>query len=252
MRLSRTTLALLSLAACSKRAAPTPPGVPVAEATEVVEDEPVIYPTRPTPAFVPRENGACSRAYRLVEETCVHRYYEQNHAGGLSQAIAAYKRGVAPPMLGPVPVAPSVPSGPKRLDPGSLSKARPLDGDAGSPKDRRLAELDVMLAAAREKLRLRDEASKAKKVDNAPKREAPAAANAPATGPAFTQSTLGGSAGAASSDPAVARLNELTQIANQLGSEQLKALTTELGRSGINTSALENLMQTEGGDNVRR
>jgi hypothetical protein len=202
---------------------------------------------------VPRENGACSRAYRLVEETCVHRYYEQNHAGGMSQALAAYKRGVASPMLGPVPVRPSEPSGPKRLDPGALTK-RSGDGDAGTPKDRRLADLDVMLAAAREKLRLRDEASRAKKVENTPKRGAPLTTPDPQTGPgnAFSQTAPAGSGSPSSSDPALARLNELTQIANQLGSEQLKALTNELSQSGINTSALESLMRTEGGDNVQR
>ena len=255
MRFSRATLALASLVACSKRDPPAPPGAPAVEAAELEVAEPVVYPTRPTPAFVPRENGACSRAYQLIEETCVHRYYEQNHAGGMSQAIAAYKRGVAPPMLGPVPVRPSEPSGPKRLDPGALTK-RAGDGDAGTPKDRRLADLDALLAAAREKLRLRDEASSAKKVENAPKRGAPLAATDTQAGPsnpfAQTAPAGSGSGSASSSDPALARLNELTQIANQLGGEQLKALATELGRTGVNTSALENLMRTEGGDNVQR
>jgi hypothetical protein len=252
MRLSRATLALLCLGACSKRDVPaSPPGAPTIEAADEVA-EPVVYPTRPTPAFVPRENGACSSAYRLVEETCVHRYYEQNHAGGMAQAIAAYKRGVAPPMLGPVPVRPNEPIGPKPLDPGALTK-RAAAGDAGTPRDRRLADLDAMLTAAREKLRQRDEASKAKTVEGASKRGAPlTATDTQAVSTALAQTTPGGSGSPTSNDPAVARLNELTQIANQLGSEQLKELTTELGRSGINTSALESLMRTEGGDNVQR
>jgi hypothetical protein len=87
-----------------------------------------------------------------------------------------------------------------------------------------------MLEAAREKLRLRDDAAKAKHVDNAPRKTAPADA---------------GSAGApaGTSDPTLARLNELSQLASQLGSEQMQALSKELGQSGIDTSALDQALR---------
>jgi hypothetical protein len=214
-------------------------------------EEAIAFPTRPTPAFVPRDNGACMRAYRLVEDTCVHRYYEQNHAGDMARSLAAYRRGVAPPMLGPVPLPPGFEKKPKApLGPGSLSKPR-LDGDAGSPRDRRLAELDVMLAAAREKLRQRDEAAKAKKVDD-PKPASGTGAPSTAGATAANHSALTTGPGSSASDPTLARMNELSQIATQLSGEQLRALTAELGKTGINTSALEDILRTEGGDDTRR
>jgi hypothetical protein len=189
------------------------------------------------------------RTYRLVEDTCVHRYYEQNHAGGMAQALAAYKRGVASPMLGPVPLPPALKREPKpALGPGSLSKAR-LEGDAGTPRERRLAELDVMLAAAHEKLRQRDEGAKAKHIEDAPKSKRTSEGNAPLPGATLAQNAP---AGTGSNDPTATRMSELSQIANQLSGEQLRALTAELGKSGINTSALDDILRHEGGDNIIR
>ncbi|HEX6246031.1 MAG TPA: hypothetical protein VFZ61_34140 [Polyangiales bacterium] len=229
------------LGGCAKAApAPPPPEAPtpVASASSAAEEEPVELPTRPTPAFMPRENGTCSRAYKLVSETCVHRYYEQSRPGGMETALAAYKRGVASPMLGPVPTRAAAPAPKAPLDPGALTKRS--EADAEKAREKRLADLDQMLEATRAKLRERDEAGKAKSVPNAPKSR-----EAASTDP--TQAAAGRVASAATSsgDPAAARLNELNQLAAQLSGDQLRSLMTDLSKTGVNIKALDDLLRQE-------
>jgi hypothetical protein len=229
MRVGCALLWIIALSGCSKSAAPAASSMP-APAQGAHADEPVERPSRPTPAFLSRDQGRCAPAYKLIGDTCVHRYYEQNAADELEQKLAAYKRGAAPPMLGVGP-ARTLDSAPVRraLDPGALVRREAFDAGPGGAKERRLAELDVMLEAAREKLRERDAAGKAKHVDNAPRRQ-PAPEGDAATAPGML---------AGATDAVGARLRELSQLATQLGSEQLRALSSELARSGIDTSALD-------------
>ena len=56
-----------------------------------------------------------------------------------------------------------------------------------------------------------------------------------------------GANGTAAGDPAAARLHELSQLAGQLSGEQLQSLMAELGKSGINTSALDDILKREQG-----
>jgi hypothetical protein len=246
MRVSSIALGLVLAAACSKREAP--PVLPEAPAANADVEETVEAPTLPTPAFVPSEQGACARAYRRVDDTCVHRFYEGGSELALQAALAAYKRGAAPPMLGPV-LLPSKPElrQARKPNPGSLMRKGANLADAGSTKDQRLAELDAMLSLAREKLAKRDEESKAKKVENAPRAARPTQANTGVQQGAdsFAQGMAGlastsGSAG--SSDPETARMGELSRLANQLSGDQLKALTSELGKTGFNAGALEAIL----------
>lgn len=217
-----------ALSACSK--AREPELAPLEAPTSAVQEEHVVVPKHPTPAFVPPENGMCMRAYRLVDGTCVHRFYEQTNPTGLERALAAYKRGVAPPMLGPVPLPPALERRPSTtLDPGALTK-RGAEADAGSARERRLSDLDMMLAAAREKLRQRDEASKAKHVDNRRKEAPPQAPDSHGTGAGGTSATE-------------TRMNELSWIASQLSGDQLRQLAAELNRTGVNTSALQPMLK---------
>jgi hypothetical protein len=178
----------------------------------------------------------------------VHRFYEAGSESSLNAAIAAYKRGVAPPMLGPVLLAKTPkPAKSEKPDPGSLMRKSAKAGDAGSMKEQRLAELDAMLALAREKLAKRDDESKAKKVENTPRAARSAGANgndrealnrfADSMG-----SAPGGSGTTRSGDPETARMSELSRIAGQLSGEQLQALTGELGKTGFNTGELEALL----------
>lgn len=211
------------------------------------EEEAVAAPTHPTPAFVPPDNGSCLRAYRLLDGICVHRFYEQTSPTGMERALSAYKRGVAPPMLGPMPLPPTPDKHTRSpLGPGSLTKTRLDQSDAGSPRDKRLTDLDAMLAAAREKLRERDEAAKAKHVENAPKRQPPTPASATSTGITSAGTFAQGASAASGVDNSIqARLNELSQIASQLSGEQLRQLATDLGKSGVNTNALDSVLQQE-------
>ena len=235
MRDRWTFVFVAALGGCSTAAPPTAPDAAPARAAPAHAEEPALRPSRPTPAFRPRSQAACVADYELVGDTCVHRYYLEHARDELEQALAAYKRGAAPPMLGlsPPPAVVAAPA-PRSLDPGALAKAGGSAANAESAKQRRLAELDLMLEAARAKLRERDEAAKAKHVDNAPKKAARADAG------------LAGAAGG-SSDPMLARLNELSQLASQLGSEQMQALSKELGQSGIDTSALDQALRGESG-----
>jgi hypothetical protein len=121
---------------------------------------------------------------------------------------------------------------------------------AGSAKERRLAELDAMLALVREKLAKRDADSKAKQVANAPRKARdevtkddrqelePFARGMNAGGTGAT----GASAATASGDSEGARMNELSRITSQLSGDQLKALSEELGKSGFNAGSLEALL----------
>lgn len=241
-------LAACLSASCSspERAAPRPPDAP--ERKSAPEPARVAaQPIRPTPAFAPATEGRCAEDYALVEGTCVHLAYQASGAE-LTRGLADYKRGIAPPMLGPaVPKASDSDRQPARpLDPGALSRPADADADAdaGSAKDRRLADLDAMLAVAREKLRERDESSKAKRVDG------------PAGGDAGTSVTrvVGGTTGGGAfevttpQDPMAARTAELDQLTKLMSSEQLKAMSGELGRLGIDPQQLDTLLkQARGG-----
>jgi hypothetical protein len=245
MRASSIAFGLVLAVGCGKQEAPaSQPHVEIAPQGE----DPIEVPTQPTPAFVPSEQGGCTRAYRLLEGTCVHRLYEASNDSSLSAAIAAYKRGVAPPMLGPVLLTRTPkPAAPEKPDPGSLMRKSAKGADAGSMKEQRLAELDAMLALAREKLAKRDEEAKAKRVENAPRTAHSAGANGNDREALnrFAES-MGNAPGATgptrAGDPETARMSELSRIAGQLSGEQLQALTAELGKTGFNTGELEALL----------
>jgi hypothetical protein len=242
MRAMSIAFGLVLAVGCGKRE--TPPPLPAAGAPPSSEvEEPVERPTRPTPAFVPAEQGRCPRAYKLTDGTCVHRLYETSDELALNHALSAYKRGAAPPMLGlsPGPAA-KEPAQVSQRDPGSLMRRGRGLADAGSSKDQRLAELDAMLSLAREKLARKDEESRAKRVENAPRPKGAAAQGDAERGALdrFAQG-MGGSAPSAS-DPTAARMSELSQIASQLSGEQLQALTAELGKTGFNAGALEAIL----------
>jgi hypothetical protein len=246
MRASSIAFGLLLSAACGKGEPAPPPARVEAPGAEKVE-EPVAAPTRPTPAFMPAHEGSCTGAYRLVADSCVHRGYHPGSEPALQVALEAYKRGAAPPMLGaPLLAAQPEPAPERRPDPGSLM--RRSSADAGSAKQQRISELDAMLAAAREKLAIRDAESKAKKVENAPRatRGAQVDAGDRAGLDRFAQG-LGGPAAASgalpgSGDSADTRMSELSRLTGQLSGEQLQALTTELGKSGFNADALEAIL----------
>jgi hypothetical protein len=246
MRAASTAFGLLLVVGCGKRE--PPPSLPQAEAHSA-EPEEVAAPTKPTPAFVPSEQGSCSRGYHLVDSTCVHVHYRAGDESTLRAALGDYQRGAAPPMLGVGPAA-RAPEPPKanKPDPGSLMR-KSAGGDAGSAKDQRLAELDAMLAAARGLLAKRDEESKAKRVENAPRSTRGDAGTRAIDRDAldrFAQSAGGGGgAGPASAGPGNSeseRMNELSRVTSQLSGDQLKALTDELGKSGFNASALESIL----------
>jgi hypothetical protein len=232
---ARLAIAAMTLSlGCSSHeaAAPRPPEAPARAQSEPVK---VAEPTRPTPAFAPPRAGGCAPDYALVDGTCVHRAYEPT-GEPLTRALADYKRGVAPPMLGPSVPRPRDPAVPRPLDPGALS--RPADADAGAAKDRRLSELDAMLEVARERLRVRDENSKAKRVDG------PSASDA---GTARVTTVVSGTPGGtfavtAPQDPMEARQAELNQLTNMMSSEQLRAMSGELGKLGIDQKQLDALI----------
>lgn len=233
-------------AACGKEQSQSGPP-PLATTKPETEPEPVVPPTRPTPAFVPAREGSCATGYRLVGDSCVHRSYDPGSDPALTEALDAYKRGAAPPMLGVAKVvsAPE-PSVPKQPSPGSLMRRGASEQAAGDAKAQRLAELDAMLTAAREKLAQRDEASKAKKVANpvhAKQGAAKPEENDRAALDHFAQG-LGTSSGASNGTHGSpeAQMGELSRIASQLSGDQLKALTTELGKSGFNPGALEAIL----------
>jgi len=223
-------------------AAPRPPDAPpVAQAAPAPGQ--VAAPSRPTPAFAPAQAGRCTNGYYLANDTCVHLAF-QLMGEPLTRAIADYKRGVAPPMLGPVPAAANEPGPRGPLGPGALSKAS--EGDAGPPRERRLAELDAMIAVAQQKLRERDDASKAKRVEG----PAPSASDAGAR----ATSLVGGSPGAgafevtAPQDPGAARSAELSRLTGMLSSEQLQAMSGELSKMGIDPKQLDALIRQARGD----
>lgn len=248
MRAASIAFVVLLASACGKQQ--PEPGPPPVAPQRSAEEEPVAAPTRPTPAFVPAREGSCASAYRLVGDNCVHRSYDPGSEPALAEALEAYKRGAAPPMLGVVRVVNvPEPSGPKQPSPGSLMRRGASEKEAGDAKEKRLAELDAMLTAAREKLAQRDEASKAKKVANPVHKKdgktQPEAGDRAALD-RFAQGVYGGSntTGApgtqGGADP---RMGELSRIASQLSGDQLKALTNELSRSGgFNAGELEAIL----------
>lgn len=253
----RATLTLLAGAAClpltmtlalgcssPAPAAPRPPDAPVVPTSQAASRE-VARPSKPTPAFAPAQSGVCTTDYSLVDGTCVHLAFELK-GEPLTRALADYKRGVAPPMLGPaIPkLRDRTPPGP--LGPGALSRA--VDADAGVAKDRRLAELDAMIAVAKDKLRERDESSKAKRVEDP--EPPPGQVSA-----ARVTTIVGGTPGAGafevtgSEDPMAARNAELSQLTQLLSSEQLQAMSGELSKLGIDPKQLEALVnQARGGE----
>ena len=245
MRAALTALGLLLAAGCGKRE--PPPSLPQAARNAEVEEE-IPAPTKPTPAFLPvTDQGRCERAYRLVEGTCVHRRYQAADEGALSSAIAQYKQGAAPPMLVPrAAVRPHEPEPDKRADPGSLTRKK--SEAAQSAKERRLAELDAMLALAREKLAKRDAESKAKQVANAPRKGRDELNKDQSDREGLDQFARGlGGAGAGSApaagDSEGARLSELSRVTSQLSGDQLKAISEELSKSGFNPGSLDALMK---------
>lgn len=240
-------VAFVLCAGCTSQqpAAPRPPAAPQ------IRDDPaptVETPSKPTAAFSPANAGRCPADYRLIQGTCVHGAYAVS-GEPLSRALAEYRRGIAPPMLGPtIPKARDLaPRGP--LGPGALS--RPGEADAGTAKERRLAELDAMIAVAKEKLRERDESSKAKRVEG-PK---PGAGDA---GPARVTTIVGGTPGAgafevtAPEDPTAARMAELSRLTNMLCSEQIQAMSGELDKLGLDAKQLEALVGQSRGDLPRQ
>jgi hypothetical protein len=239
MRAFGGIVAALWLSACSKDAVPS-----AQQSTQRVEVESdiVFAPSEPTPAFVPPQREVCPHGYRPVEGSCVHHAYVAADDASLASALAAYRRGAVPPMLGPEkPKAPPE-RRPLPLDPGSLSKRAALD--AGVARERRVAELDAMIAVAKEKLRERDERSKAKKVES-PKPPAVAASSNPASGSAAAQGAAGFTGQAPNTgDPTQARLSELSQLASQLPPEQLQEITAQLSKAGIDARELEVLLQS--------
>lgn len=241
-------VAALVLGACAtEEPAPGGPGTRSAQHVEIQSDI-VLAPSEPTPAFVPVRGGQCPRAYRLVDGSCVHHAYVAADDAALRRALSAYQRGAVPPMLGqPKPSAAPASSARRPLDPGALSKGA---RDAGVGRERRLAELDAMIAAAKEKLRERDERSRARRVEAPPRTPAAPTAGVPATPP---PPAIAGSAGAVpSADPVQARLGELSQLASQLPPDQLQAITAELGKAGMDMQQLEQLLSSaRGGDAPR-
>lgn len=217
-----------------------------------VAEAQITPPTQPTPAFLPAREGKCTSAYQLQEGTCVHRFYAREHAATWSAELHAYQRGAAPPMLG-VARAPRVeaPVMKQGHDPGSLMKRGADGADASSPRQQRLAELDAMLAAAREKLRDRDEAARAKHVA-APDR--PAASPQDAATPQPPALPFAGAAPAAfqgssqAADPEAKRVQELSQIAQQLSGDQLKALMNQFAGSGLGANTLEAILGQQAGE----
>jgi hypothetical protein len=231
-------VAALWIGACATQAPPA--GQPAPAQRSEVESGIVLAPSEPTPAFVPAHEGACPRDYRSVEGSCVHHAYVAPDDAALQRALAAYKRGAVPPMLGPPQpkAAATAPTGKPALDPGALAKR---SGDAGVGRGRRLAELDAMIAVAKEKLRERDERSKARRVEGQPQPAAPGAVTSPA--PPLVPATA--AAGAApGADPTQARLSELSQLASQLPPEQLQAITAELSKAGMDMRELEQLLSS--------
>jgi hypothetical protein len=232
-------VAALWLAACSTgdRPAVAPRRTPQVE----VESDIVLAPREPTPAFVPARDGACPHEYRLVDGSCVHHAYATGDDEALARALAAYKRGAVPPMLGPPkPVAPPPPIK-QPLGPGALSKR--TSTDAGAAQERRLAELDAMIAAAKEKLRERDERSRAKRVDS-PRRARAAAAPELVPAPFVAAGGAAAPSPSAAADPTLARLSELSQLAGQLQPEQLQAITSQLTGAGMDARELQVLMNS--------
>lgn len=233
-------VAALLLGACSTDVAPAAqPGRPRVE----VESDIVLPPTEPTPAFVPARGGACPREYRPVDGSCVHHAYVAPDDAALARALAAYQSGAVPPMLGPAQpkaTAPAPASKPT-LDPGALTKR---SGDAGVGRERRIAELDAMIAVAKEKLRERDEHSKARHVEGRPRPAAPVAAASPA-GVLPATAAMGAAPGSApGADPTQARLDELSQLTSQLPPEQLQAITAQLRKAGMDMRELEQLLSS--------
>jgi hypothetical protein len=228
-------IAALLLGACSTDAAPA--GQPARTQRVQVESDIVLAPSEPTPAFVPAHAGACPREYRPVDGSCVHHAYVAPDDTALARALAAYKSGAVPPMLGPAQpkATATAPASKPALDPGALAKP---SGDAGVGRERRLAELDAMIAVAKEKLRERDERSKARRVEGPPRPAAPVAAASPPP-------AAGGAVGAApGADPTQARLSELSQLASQLPPEQLQAITAQLSKAGMDMRELEQLLSS--------
>lgn len=230
-----------------------PPALPNATqaAKPTAELAPVPAPTTPTPAFAPAQQGQCTPDFRLRDGVCVHGAYAPSSEQAFAQALSDYKRGAVPPMLGPRPPASSEPRAKAPLGPGSLRKQSTIaaSDDAGSPKERRLAELDTMIAAAREQLRERDEAGKAKRVEEPTKK--PTAGTTSSDGAPPTAVSALGSAGNAPSgsggqDPLQARLTELSQLTNGMSVEQLKALTTQLGGMGMDPAKLDSVLKQAG------
>jgi hypothetical protein len=233
-------VAALLFGACSTEAAPATQVASQAKRVQV-ETDIILAPTEPTPAFVPARDGACPRAYRPVDGSCVHHAYVAADPVTLQQALDAYRRGAAPPMLGPPKPRQAVaPPEPRRaLDPGSLARGT---SDAGAQRARRLAELDAMIAAAKEKLRERDENSKARRVES-PRNAAREPLPSPAPLPAAGSATAVGSEAAA--DPTTqARLAELSQLTSQLPPEQLQAITAQLSQAGLDMRELEQLLSS--------
>lgn len=249
MRNDVAALGLLLAVGCGTRE--PPPSLPQAEAQPQQTADEVPAPTKPTPAFVPADQGRCERAYRLVEGTCVHRRYEAADESALLAAIAQYKQGAAPPMLAPRALARAPEPEPERkADPGSLMRKKA--GDAQSAKQRRLAELDAMLALAHEKLAKRDAEGKAKQVANAPRHGRDALSKDGKDREGLEQfargvsADLGGGRGGlapGASESESARLSELSRVTSQLSSDQLKAISDELSKSGFNPGSLEALMK---------
>lgn len=231
-------VAALWLSACSKDAVP----IPQQSSQRVeVESDIVFAPSEPTPAFVPTQQGVCLHEYRPVEGSCVHHAYVAADDASLASALAAYRSGAVPPMLGPskpqaAPERKQVP-----LGPGSLSTRATTD--ASIARERRVAELDAMIAVAKEKLRERDERSKARKVES-PKPAVVAATSNPAP-PLAAGAGAAGSVGSApnAADPTQARLSELSQLASQLPPEQLQEITAQLSKAGIDARELELLIR---------
>jgi hypothetical protein len=237
MRAFGGIVATLLLGACSTEAGPASPVIGSAQRVAVQSDI-VLAPSEPTPAFVPTEGGACPRAYRPVDGSCVHHAYVAANDAALLQALAAYKRGAVPPMLGPPrPKAAAQPAAKLPLGPGALARQ---SGDAGVGRERRLAELDAMIAVAKEKLRERDERSKARRVDGPARKAPPVTAGSE---PAFA-AAAGAPNLAPGADPTQARLSELSQLASQLPPEQLQAITAELGKAGMDMNALQQLLSS--------
>jgi hypothetical protein len=230
-------VAALLLGACSKEAAPAGPIASSAQRVRV-ESDIVLAPTEPTPAFLPARDGSCPHAYRRVDESCVHHAYVPADGAALRQALDDYRRGAVPPMLGPPKPKPAPPAAKPAHDPGSLARGT---GEAGAGRERRLAELDAMIAVAKEKLRERDERSRARHVES-PRSAARAETPSPTPAPAAANPAPAGSA--PSADPTEARLSELSQLASQLPPEQLKAITAQLGNTGMDMKELERLLSS--------